>query len=90
MTDSNQDEHGLVRIDAVRGSGCVLRGDDIDTDRIIPARFMKVITFDDMGRHAFEDAPHQGQLLGRGHFPVAEAHGTLPGPAPGIRSGDDQ
>jgi 3-isopropylmalate/(R)-2-methylmalate dehydratase small subunit len=45
-----------VRISEVRGGGCVLRGDDIDTDRIIPARFMKVITFDDMGQHAFEDA----------------------------------
>ncbi len=56
MTESNQNKDGLVRIEAVRGSGCVLRGDDIDTDRIIPARFMKVITFDDMGRHAFEDA----------------------------------
>lgn len=46
----------LVRIESVEGSGCVVRGDDIDTDRIIPARFMKVVTFDDMGRHAFEDA----------------------------------
>ncbi len=46
----------LVRIDSVEGSACVLRGDDVDTDRIIPARFMKVVTFDDMGRHAFEDA----------------------------------
>lgn len=47
---------GLIRIDSIEGTGCVLRGDDIDTDRIIPARFMKEVTFDDMGRHAFEDA----------------------------------
>lgn len=46
----------LVRIREVEGGACVLRGDDVDTDRIIPARFMKVVTFDDMGRHAFEDA----------------------------------
>ena len=56
MTKSSGKSEGLVRISEVRGGGCVLRGDDIDTDRIIPARFMKVITFDDMGRHAFEDA----------------------------------
>jgi len=46
----------LVKIDKVEGRGCVVRGDDIDTDRIIPARFMKVVTFDDMGQHLFEDA----------------------------------
>jgi 3-isopropylmalate/(R)-2-methylmalate dehydratase small subunit len=46
----------LVRIESVEGTGNVVRGDDIDTDRIIPARFMKAVTFDDMGRHAFEDA----------------------------------
>ena len=46
----------LTTIEAVSGTGCVLRGDDIDTDRIIPARFMKDITFDDMGNHLFEDA----------------------------------
>ena len=39
----------------VVGRGCVLRGDDIDTDRVIPARFMKEITFTSMGEHAFED-----------------------------------
>ena len=52
----SKNEDVLVRIESVEGSGCVVRGDDIDTDRIIPARFMKVVTFDDMGRHAFEDA----------------------------------
>ncbi len=56
MAGSRDSEEALVRIEEVRGGGCVLRGDDVDTDRIIPARFMKVVTFDDMGRHAFEDA----------------------------------
>ncbi|MBJ21465.1 MAG: 3-isopropylmalate dehydratase small subunit [bacterium] len=51
---SNEDV--LIKIESVEGTGCVVRGDDVDTDRIIPARFMKVVTFDDMGRHAFEDA----------------------------------
>jgi 3-isopropylmalate/(R)-2-methylmalate dehydratase small subunit len=56
MAPKSDSEDVLVRIAEVRGGGCVVRGDDIDTDRIIPARFMKVVTFDDMGRHAFEDA----------------------------------
>jgi 3-isopropylmalate/(R)-2-methylmalate dehydratase small subunit len=46
----------LVRVERVEGRACVIRGDDVDTDRIIPARFMKVVTFDDMGLHLFEDA----------------------------------
>ena len=55
-SNGNDSDEALVRIESVSGGACVVRGDDIDTDRIIPARFMKVVTFDDMGRHAFEDA----------------------------------
>ena len=42
-------------VESVTGTACVLRGDEIDTDRVIPARFMKVVTFDDVGQHAFAD-----------------------------------
>ncbi|MGZ0654051.1 3-isopropylmalate dehydratase small subunit [Coraliomargarita sp. W4R53] len=42
-------------IKQVTGKGVFVPGDDVDTDRIIPARFMKCITFDGLGEYLFHD-----------------------------------
>ena len=43
-------------IKTIKGRGIPLPGNDIDTDQIIPARFLRSITFDDLGENLFHDA----------------------------------
>jgi 3-isopropylmalate/(R)-2-methylmalate dehydratase small subunit len=50
----------LEKITTVLGQGIYVPGDDIDTDRIIPARFMKCVTFDGLGEYLFYDVRHDG------------------------------
>jgi len=45
----------LEKITHLTGRGVVVTGNDIDTDRIIPARFLKCVTFDDLGEGLFAD-----------------------------------
>jgi 3-isopropylmalate/(R)-2-methylmalate dehydratase small subunit len=65
----------LEKITQVTGCGVYVPGDDIDTDRIIPARFMKCVTFDGLGEFAFADAKAAEKAAGRIH-PLDDARFT--------------
>ncbi|KOX96118.1 MULTISPECIES: 3-isopropylmalate dehydratase small subunit [Halorubrum] len=48
----SEDQH----ITEVSGTGVPIPGDDVDTDQILPAKFMKEVTFDNMADYLFYDA----------------------------------
>ena len=64
----------IGKISEIKGYCISLIGDDIDTDRIIPARFLKCVNFDSLGEFVFED--DRKNLRGRHPFDLKENKGT--------------
>ncbi len=62
----------LAKIITISGRAVPVPGNDIDTDRIIPARFLKAVTFDGLGEGLFADARKAETAAGRTH-PLDEA-----------------
>jgi len=61
----------IEKITEISGTGLPLRGDSIDTDRIIPARFLKSISFEGLEQHLFEDDRLQADAEAAGTHPVS-------------------
>jgi 3-isopropylmalate/(R)-2-methylmalate dehydratase small subunit len=62
----------LEKITRVTGRAVQVPGNDIDTDRIIPARFMKCVTFDGLGQYLFYDVRRNADGTDKPH-PLNEA-----------------
>src|SRR5918993_4052204 len=57
----------IVKITSVKGTAVRIRGNDIDTDRIIPARYLKEVTFARMGDYPFFDERYDGSGKKKDH-----------------------
>jgi 3-isopropylmalate/(R)-2-methylmalate dehydratase small subunit len=57
----------MGKITKITGTGIPVQGNDIDTDRIIPARYLKEITFSNMGKYPFYDERFDSNGKSKGH-----------------------
>jgi 3-isopropylmalate/(R)-2-methylmalate dehydratase small subunit len=60
-------DHDSRRLTIIEGTAVPVPGQDIDTDRIIPARFLKAISFEGLETHVFEDDRLQARQQGHPH-----------------------
>ncbi len=69
-----KEEFPKGEIKSIKGRSFVIKGDDIDTDRIIPARFLKCVSFSALGEQVFAD--DRKELQGNHPFDLAKNKGA--------------